>query len=110
MPRRRAGRYHVYVVELDPAVLERKKFVARSPAYRPGKPCVYVGMTGLTPERRFANHKRGYKANRWVRDYGWHLRPDLYPDGSPYPYDEAARMERHVAEALRALGYAVWQE
>jgi hypothetical protein len=100
----------VYVVELDPAVLARRKFAARNRGHVAGKPCVYVGMTGLTPERRFANHKRGYKANRYVRDYGWHLRPDLYPDGSPFTYREAQRMERLVARELRAIGYAVWQE
>ena len=106
----KAKHYHVYVVELDPAVLERKKFMEQNPKYRPGKPCVYVGMTGLSPEKRFENHKRGYKASRWVRDYGWHLRPDLFPDGAPFSYKDAQRMERHVARELRAIGYAVWQE
>ncbi len=111
MRRRRTGvHYHVYIVQLDSKVLERKKFAERNPRYRQGKPCVYVGMTGLTPEQRFRNHKRDYKANRYVRDFGLHLRPDLYPDGSPFNYDEAQRMERHVARELRALGYGVWQE
>jgi hypothetical protein len=107
---RKANHYHVYVVELDPSVLGRKKFAERNPDHIPGKPCVYVGMTGLTPEKRFANHKRGYKANRYVRDYGWELRPDLYPDGSPFTYKEAQSVERDVARELRAIGYAVWQE
>ncbi|HEX9728771.1 MAG TPA: hypothetical protein VGA37_09735 [Gemmatimonadales bacterium] len=110
MTRRKAAHYSVYVVELDPSVLERQRFAERNPHYRAGKPCVYVGMTGLAPERRFANHKRGYKANRYVRDYGWHLRPDLYPDGSPFSYREAQSVERDVARELRAIGYAVWQE
>ncbi len=102
--------YSVYVVELDPSVLERKRFREHNPGYVDGKPCVYVGMTGLTPDERFRNHKRGYKASRWVRDYGWHLRPDLFPDGNPFSFREAQRWERHVARELRALGYGVWQE
>lgn len=106
----RRKHYHVYVVELDAAVLERKKFRERNPRYVEGKPCVYVGMTGLTPEQRFRNHKRGYKASRFVRDYGWHLRPDLFPDGSPFTYREAQSVERHVADELRGIGYGVWQE
>lgn len=110
MTRRKANHYHVYVVELDPSVLERKKFAERNPDYVAGKPCVYVGMTGLTPQQRFDNHKRGYKANRYVRDYGWELRPDLFPDGSPFTYREAQSVERDVARELRAIGYAVWQE
>ncbi len=110
MTRTKTKHYQVYVVELDPRVLERKAFAARNTDYRAGKPCVYVGMTGLSPEERFANHKRGYKASRYVRDFGIRLRPDLYPDGGPFGYREAQRMERHVARELRVLGYGVWQE
>lgn len=110
MTRTAASHYHVYVVELDPRVLGRNRFAERNPRYRRSKPCVYVGMTGLTPEERFRNHKRDYKANRYVRDFGVRLRPDLYPDGSPFTYADAHRMERHVAAELRALGYGVWQE
>jgi hypothetical protein len=107
---RRARRHHyVYVVELDPAILDRRKFRELNPRYVPGRPCVYVGLTGLTPERRFRNHKAGYKANPFVRDYGWHLRPDLYPDGNPFPYAEGMRQEAFVARELRGLGYGVWQ-
>ena len=31
---------------------------------------LYVGSTGLTPDERYLNHKRGHKASRWVRRYG----------------------------------------
>jgi hypothetical protein len=108
-PRGKRPHYHVYVVELDPAILARKKFRDANPRYVTGKPCVYVGMTGLTPTVRFRNHKRGYKANPFVRDYGWDLRPDLYPDGNPVPYAEGLRQEEYVARELRKLGYGVWQ-
>ena len=32
-----------------------------------------MGMTGLTPEKRFENHKRGYKGNKYVERYGERL-------------------------------------
>ncbi len=108
--RARGVHYHVYVVELDPSVLQRMKFRDANPRYIEDKPCVYVGMTGLTPEKRFANHKRGHKHSRWVKTYGWHLLPDLFPAENPMPYAEAQKMERQVARDLRAIGYGVWQE
>ena len=54
--------YNVYVVLLDPAVGRVRKVRAANPKRDRKKPCVYVGMTGLTPEERFANHKAGTKA------------------------------------------------
>jgi len=48
--------HHVYVVLLDPAVGRVRKVRAENPKRDPKKRCVYVGMTGLTPEERFANH------------------------------------------------------
>ena len=44
-----------------------------NPERDPKKLCVYVGMTGLTPEERFTNHKAGVKCSTFVRRYG--LRP-----------------------------------
>ena len=42
------ARHHVYVIELDPDVWREPKFRRANPDYapQPGKPCVYVGMTG----------------------------------------------------------------
>lgn len=101
--------HHVYVVELDAAVLVERKFRARNPTYREGRPCVYVGMTGLSPEARFENHKRGHKANRFVTRYGLRLLPEHYACFNPMPHDTAAEMEVGLAEDLRRIGYAVWQ-
>jgi hypothetical protein len=57
------GQHHnVYVVLLGPAVEKLKKVRAENPNRDPKKPCVYVGLTGLRPEERFANHKAGIKA------------------------------------------------
>src|ERR1051326_6677810 len=65
-----ANHHNVYVVLLDPAVLELRRVRAANPARDPNKPCVYVGMSGLKPEERFANHKQGIKAASVVKRYG----------------------------------------
>lgn len=101
--------HHVYVIELDPAVLRERRFVARNPNHVAGMPCVYVGMTGLTVERRFANHRAGHKSNRYVQRYGRRLLPALYECFNPLPYDAARQMEQDLADELQEKGYAVWQ-
>ena len=97
----------VYVVALAPGALQDKKILEANPDYVPGKPVVYVGMTGLTPEERFHNHKRGHKASRVVRKHGLHLRTRLCRMGLTYA--EAVRLEVEMAERLRRKGWAVWQ-
>jgi len=87
--------HHVYVVYL------------RNPK-GDGKAGYYVGMTGLTPEARFENHKRGYKAASAVRRFGERLVPKLYEHLNPMTYAEAAAMERQLAEELREKGFAVF--
>jgi hypothetical protein len=74
-----AGHHHnVYVVLLDPAVGQLRKVRAANPARVSGKPCVYVGMTGLSPSKRFTHHKQGIKDAWVVKRYGIHLLPELY--------------------------------
>lgn len=102
-------RHHVYVVELSRGVLYERKFQKANPNYNPERPCVYVGMTGLTPELRFARHKAGAKANKYVQKYGVRLLPQLYEVYNPMPYDGAAEMEVELAVSLREKGYGVWQ-
>lgn len=106
-----ASKHHhsVYVIELDDRVLNHRKFREANPGYDITKPCLYVGCTGLPVEQRFANHKRGYKGNSYVRDYGLRLRPDLYACFNPMPYQAALTMEVELAQELREKGYAVWQ-
>jgi len=99
--------HYVYVVLLDPAVLKLRKIRATNPARQKNKPCLYVGMTGLTPPERFANHKAGFKAARIVQRYGVRLLPELYEVFNPMPFDVAAQMEKELAEDLRAQGYTV---
>ena len=48
-----------------------------------GKAGYYVGMTGLSPEQRFENHKNGIKAARIVRRCGERLVPRLYAAPQP---------------------------
>ena len=73
----------------------------------PKKPCVYVGMTGLAPEERFANHKTGIKAPSVVEGYGLRLLPELYKHLNPMPFEAAVQMEQDLAEDLRRAGYTV---
>ena len=107
----RAGshRYHVYVVELDDRVWNEARFRRANPDHRIGHPCLYVGMTGLDPDLRFDRHKAGIQANRYVRDYGLRLLPQLYAMYNPMPYAGACEMEIELAIGLREAGYGVWQ-
>jgi hypothetical protein len=91
----RANHHHVYVVYL------------RNPK-GDGKAGYYVGMTGLSPEQRFQNHKNGIKAARVVRKYGQRLVPRLYAHLNPMPYARAKQMETVLADSLRKRGYTVY--
>lgn len=99
--------HSVYVVLLAPAAGRLRAVRAANPDRRRGIPCVYVGMTGLPPEKRFANHKRGLKAAALVQRYGVRLMPELYAHLNPMPYAAAARMEKDLADDLRREGYTV---
>jgi predicted GIY-YIG superfamily endonuclease len=93
--RARAGHHSVYVVYL------------RNPR-GDGKAGYYVGMTGLSPEQRFENHKNGIKAARVVRKFGERLVPRLYAHLNPMSYERALRMEGLLAESLRKRGFIVF--
>ena len=105
------SRHHhsVYVVLLSNDVLYEAKFRKCNPDYDSAKPCVYVGMTGLSPDDRFDKHKAGIRANRYVRLYGRRLLPELYECYNPMPYEAARDMEVELAIGLREAGYGVWQ-
>ena len=107
MPRR--YHYSIYVVELSLDVMDEPRFRRANPGYAWGKPCVYVGMTGLSPDVRFDKHKAGIQANRYVRQYGLRLLPPLYECYNPLPYDGARDMEVELAIGLRESGFGVWQ-
>lgn len=106
-----ATRHHsVYVIELKEEVHQSSRFGKQNPSHVEGSPCYYVGMTGLTPEERFAQHRRGEKANGFARDFGRRLRPDLYERRNPLTWREAVIEEVALARELRAEGCAVWQK
>ena len=73
-----------------------------------GKAGYYVGMTGLTPEARFQNHKSGVKAARVVKKHGERLVPKLYEHLNPMPYRKAQFMEVALADSLRKRGFLVF--
>ena len=97
----------VYVVLLDAKAAKDRKLLKANPRRDKSKPCVYVGMTGLTPEERFQNHKSGIKAARLVQKFGLRLLPELYECFNPMPFEAAAEMERELAEELQSAGYTV---
>ena len=99
--------HNVYVVLLSDRALREASVLRLNPKRDPGKPCVYVGMTGLPVDHRFENHKNGYKAARLVRKYGVRLMPELYAHLNPMPFEAATEMEKDLAEDLRNEGYTV---
>ena len=105
----RKPHHHVYVIELSTDVLREARFVRCNPGYVSGKPCVYVGMTGLNPDLRFDKHMAGIQANRYVLRHGLRLLPDLYEGFNPMTHDEARSKEVEVAIDLRSAGFGVWQ-
>ena len=94
-PSNRSDHHHVYVVFL------------RNPK-GDGKAGYYVGMTGLSPEQRFQNHKQGLKSAGVVRRFGERLVPRLYEHLNPMPYAKAIEMEVALADSLRKRGYVVY--
>jgi predicted GIY-YIG superfamily endonuclease len=92
---KRIGHHSVYVVYL------------KNPR-GDGKAGYYVGMTGLTPEERLANHKAGIKAARVVQKYGVRLVPTLYEHLNPMSYEDAVGMETALADSLRKRGFTVF--
>ena len=105
----RRNHYHVYVIELSKDVLCEGRFKKANPAYITGKPCIYVGMTGLDPDVRFDKHKAGIQSNRFVKEFGLRLLPELYELYGPLTYDDARDLEVELAIDFREAGYGVWQ-
>jgi hypothetical protein len=102
-----SAHHYVYVVLLASEAAQDPKVVKANSGRDPNKPCVYVGMTGLKPEERFANHKQGIKAARIVQRYGIRLCPELYEWLNPMPFEAAVVMEQDLADDLRRQGYTV---
>ena len=106
----RRAHHRVYVVELSSEILEDHTFREENPACNEDQLCLYVGETGLSPEKRFDNHKRGRKANKYVCEYGQALLPEFYEGLDSIPWELAVRVEEVLARHLRSAGYPVWQK
>jgi hypothetical protein len=102
-----SNHHNVYVVLLDSAAANIRKVLLANPARKAEKPVVYVGLTGLSPEERFENHKQGIKASSLVRRFGIRLLPELYSHLNPMPYEAAIQMEKDLTQDLRQAGYTV---
>ena len=61
------------------------------------------------PEKRFANHKSGHKANWYAQKYGAGLVPELFLHLNPMTHQRALATEISLAEELREEGFGVWQ-
>ena len=90
------GDHYIYIVLLA-------KVKEENPGY-----ALYVGETSLKPEKRFEQHKSGYKSSKWVRKYGIQLLPSLYSHLIPLQREEAERLEYEIAEALKKEGIPVF--
>lgn len=90
-------------------VLHHRVYVVRlaHPGH-PDVPCYYVGMTGLAPEERLANHKAGIKAASVVRRYGVALAYEWFDDIPPMTFAEAVLCEPTLADELRDRGFIVY--
>jgi predicted GIY-YIG superfamily endonuclease len=100
---------NIYVIQLDPSVLEKRAFKEKNPNYQSGKDCLYVGTSIYPPEERYAQHKSGEKASSYVKNYGLRLLPELYQDQPFLTANNYVEEEKAYAEALRRQGHAVWQ-
>jgi hypothetical protein len=101
--------HSVYVVLLSARARKAPRFVARNPGMQPSKSCLYVGLTGLSPEERFENHKADHKAARFAGDLGRRLAPEHYARFNPMPWPVGMVFEPYLADALRRQGHGVWQ-
>lgn len=93
----------VYVIELDMVACAEKKSPCGGASC--GRTPVYVGQTALTADQRFAQHKSGVKASKWVTKYGLRVLPELaqgYGEMATVAESEAAEVE--LAQALRDDG------
>lgn len=68
---------------------------------------VYVGMTALTPEERFQQHKEGYKASTAVKRHGVELLRPHFDHLEGIDYHDAERIEEQLAASLKRAGFWV---
>ncbi|MCH8011301.1 MAG: hypothetical protein IIA61_05040 [Candidatus Marinimicrobia bacterium] len=102
-------KYYVYAIELDKKVKSFRKIRQANPQRLSNKPCVYIGQSYYPPEIRFEQHKEGYRSNKYAKEYGIALKPELYDKYNPIPTrKDAEEIEAWLAKELRKKGYTVW--
>lgn len=101
---------HVYVIRLQPSVLEEPRFARANPDHDPKQPCAYVGSSVRAPEERLQQHVSGYKACRFVTRHHDPRHPLIGARHRVFATrQEATRYEARLAEKLRKRGWAIWQ-
>ena len=93
--------HKVYVIELE----ENAKTKLCNPT---SGPVVYVGLTGLSLEKRFENHKNGRQSSSVVKKHGIAMIPQLTEEINPMSYSQAKEMEVTFARFLNTLGFNVF--
>ena len=107
----------VYVLELDPKVLQEPRFLAQNPHCRknPGLGCLYVGSTDNI-EKRIRLHLEGsgpqdnprVRGSKIVRKYFLRRRQDLEQLDVYETSGHATTAEALEAEYLRDEGYRIY--
>lgn len=72
----------------DDARFRRSKY-----GYQLGKPLVYLGTAGRSPDLRFDWHEADIQANRFVLEYGLSPAPSLSEIFNPMAYKAGREME-----------------
>jgi hypothetical protein len=88
---------------------KEKKFADENPNRDPAKLCLYVGMTGRTPEERFEQHLEGIRSSKYPHKHGQHLLPKLFERHNSMTFEDACAMKVELAKELRSQGHAIWQ-
>ena len=126
------GKYHLYLMKLNPTIKRKKRFKEANPDYVEGQPLYYVGKTKHHPRCRQSMHQTYKKTGhpKWQcycqvspgsNDFEgfWH-NPSFFVrkhtkgylksvELRPYSNTEAAaRAERALANRLRKQGCGVW--
>ena len=63
------------------------------------------GISHFDQDIRFDEHKAGIQSNRFVREHGLRLMPQLYEMYNSMPYEGADEMEKELTTGLCDEGY-----
>lgn len=99
--------HSVYVIRLNPEVRGKKKMINQNPHPNLTGEYLYVGMTGLTIEKRINNHIEDHKSCNLVKLFYKEPFPERHEIGMSF--DKANRRERDLADELRKEGFWVYQ-